>query len=187
MPVGSPARMSRKPGRANSPRSLAFSKIFEESEKLRNSPTGIPQPSAEILRIMMNTITPTKKQLLVFGCGLSVILSFICDRLFVKYGWGIGNWILISSAIGFLLTTIVNYQWLKPVYIRWMWVAQKIGHVTTTVIMIILFCLVFIPVGILLRILKKDFLNRSIDPSAVSYWNIRKQGAADPKQYTQQF
>ena len=176
MPVGS-----------DSPRSLAFSKIFEESEKLRNSPTGIPQPSAEILRIMMNTTTPTKKQLLVFGCGLSVILSFICYRLFVKHGWGISNWILISAAIGFLFITVVNCQWLKPVYTRWMWAAQKIGYVTTTVIMIALFCSVFIPVGILLRILKKDLLNRSINPSAVSYWNIRKQGAVDSKQYTQQF
>ena len=132
-------------------------------------------------------MNPTKKQLLVFGCGLSMILSFICYRLFVKHGWGISNWILISVAIVFFCITVVNDQWLRPVYIRWMWAAQKIGYVTTTVIMIVLFCSVFIPVGILLRILKKDFLNRLIDPSAVSYWNIRKQGAADPKQYTQQF
>lgn len=136
---------------------------------------------------MTEKINPTSKQLRVFGYGLAVILSFICYRLFVKHGWELRNTILIVLAVGFFIVTAVNYNWLTPVYTRWMWVAQKIGGVMTAVILLVFFCMVFIPVGILLKILKKDFLNRTLDPAAASYWNMRPKDISDNKRYTQQF
>ena len=132
-------------------------------------------------------MNPTIKQLFVFGYGLSIILTFISYRLFVKHGWGLVNWILIALAIVFLFLTIVNYQWLKQVYTRWIFVAQGIGHVMTSIIMVVLFFLVFSPVGILLRIFKKDFLNRSPNANFFSYWNIRQKEKQDIQRYTQQF
>lgn len=53
------------------------------------------------------------------------------------------------------------------------------------VLLVLVFYLVFAPVGIALRILGKDPMQRKIDPAAESYWSERKP--LDPKRTERQF
>ena len=95
--------------------------------------------------------------------------------------------ILLCVAFGFLIVTILKVDLLKPLYSKWMKVAHFIGTLITDIILCVVFYVLFGIAGIILRILKKDLLDRAIHPSSASYWIKRKQTDFDKKCYSQQF
>jgi len=173
----------------------------------------------------------TKKQLVVFGYGLGVLIPYLVLMHSLRMGFGIaflglvgmlfiiskidtqkipftlvlfGLYIAIAMrwkehpfgvlSITFLalslvslIVSMVNIQLIKPVYDKWMIVAHFIGTIVTTVIMAIIFYGLFSPLGILFRIIKKDFLDRKWDPNAKTYWKQREKKAFDPERCLKQF
>lgn len=127
-----------------------------------------------------------KKQVLVFGYGLSIILSVIGIKLFIEKGWTSINIALSVSSIILIVITRFRVRVLEPIYTNWMKVAQRIGNLVTGVLLAIIYYSLFSMIGGLSRILKKDFLNCKIDPEKVSYWEKREQGF-DGRNYTKQF
>jgi hypothetical protein len=83
---------------------------------------------------------------------------------------------LLSLAILFLLPALAWPRVLGPVERVWMKFAEAIGLVMTTVILTVAFILVFTPMGILLRLLKKDLLGLRPDPTAQTYWTPVEAG-----------
>ncbi|HBR15724.1 MAG TPA: hypothetical protein DD723_09360 [Candidatus Omnitrophica bacterium] len=132
-------------------------------------------------------MTPQKKKLLVFGYGFSVIFSVIALRWGWKHGWGAAPGILILLGGTFLLLTLFRQDWLLKVYNRWMRVARFIGGVVTAIILTLMYYGVFSFVGILRRVLKKDWLETKIDPKATSYWIKRELKPFNKTDYTKQF
>ena len=128
-----------------------------------------------------------KKNLLVFGYGVAIILSFFGVRMWMKHGGGWGVYVLLAAALAFLTIAIFNWQWLKPIYARWMQVARIIGGIITALVLALLFFVIFGIVGIILRLLRKDILDRELDPKRPSYWIKRGKLPFDRKRYTQQF
>jgi hypothetical protein len=59
---------------------------------------------------------------------------------------------------------------LRPVYVLWMAVALPIGWVISHLVLLATYYLVFTPVGLLMRLVGYDPLNRHIDRVAKSYW-----------------
>lgn len=130
--------------------------------------------------------TAEKKQLRVFGYGLAVILAFIGYRVWAKHGWIPAHAFLgLASAVLVLLTSL-RLAALKPFYIQWMKVAHGIGIIITGIILAVFFYLVFGIVGIILRLLRKDLLDRRIEPGRHSYWHPRT-AVFDKGQCTKQF
>ena len=77
---------------------------------------------------------------------------------------------------------------LRIVYIGWMSMALVLGTVVSTILLSVFFYLVITPVGVLARLLGKDFLSLKLSPTAASYW--MKRAATDAKtkaHYEQQF
>jgi len=128
-----------------------------------------------------------RKNLLVFGYGLALILSFIGIRLGIKNGWEFLSWILIAASIIFVCLTVFRLDVLKPIYTGWMKVAHLIGEIITTIILSLLFFVVFGLAGIILRIIRKDLLDRKIETSRNSYWINREPEDFDKKNYLRQF
>ena len=62
---------------------------------------------------------------------------------------------------------------------------KTVTKTTMYLLLVVVFYLVFSPVGIVLRILGKDVLHQRQDPSAPSYWTPRKP--IDPKRAEKQF
>lgn len=129
-----------------------------------------------------------EKQLKVFGYGLAAILTFI----FFKYRPAIGGPELIGALLTAAILTLTavsffHYRLLKGFYAGWMRVARVISICVTTVILSVIYFTLFSIVGILRRILGKDFLEERIKPQAVSYWVKKPQKAFEKKQYTKQF
>jgi hypothetical protein len=115
----------------------------------------------------MSAIQATKQQLRSFG--LIVGAGFAIIGLFpLVFGRGIRTWALIVAAIlvgaGLVLPAV-----LRPLFRVWMAIAEVLGWVNTRIILLLVYCLVIVPIGWILRLSGKDLLNLKLDPTAESY------------------
>jgi hypothetical protein len=110
-----------------------------------------------------------------------------------KFGWSVGG-VLLALGLWFwwrgkpwapwllapggalTLAGLIYPACLRKVYVGWMGLALVLGHVVSTVLLTIFFYLVITPVGLLARLLGKDFLRRRWQPEGATYWLER-----DPK------
>lgn len=128
-----------------------------------------------------------QKNLKVFGYGLAVILGFVSWRLMAKHVPGLWPTILCATGMFLALMTLIDYQYLRPIYRHWMRVAHIIGFFFTTVVLSLVFFLVFSVVGIFLRLMRKDLLARKIESDKESYWIKRERVIFNREKYTKQF
>ena len=84
-------------------------------------------------------------------------------------------WSLIISLI-FLILGLLNSKILTPLNKIWFKFGLFLGKIISPIVMGVIFFLVVTPIGILMRLLKKDLLNLKMNDSK-SYW-IEK---TDPK------
>ena len=128
-----------------------------------------------------------KKNLLVFGYGLSVLIPLFVLLHGRKHGIGPISTVLLCAAVVILGITVFRLEWLRSFYKYWMKVAHFIGDVISTVVLSLLFYGVFTPMGIVLRLMGKDYLDRKLDATSKSYWTKREQTKFNRKSYHQQF
>ena len=76
---------------------------------------------------------------------------------------------------------------LKWIYIAWMSVAFVLGFVMAHVILTLLFLLVITPIGLVARLVGKDFLSLKLDRAAKSYWIPRESKTKSAADYERQF
>ena len=120
-----------------------------------------------------------EKQLRVFGYGLPLILLVLSIRH--------SNIFLIILAAMMLVITLTNRPLLELLFRYWMKAAGVIGYCVSTVLLCAVFFLLFTPMALIIRLLKKDFLLLSRNMRAESYWIMRPGKKMDIKEYTQQF
>jgi len=132
-------------------------------------------------------VSQEKKQLLVFGYGFALIFSFFAVKTGLKNSWGPSSILLLLLGAGFLIISIFFQPALLRLYRPWMKVVGFIGHIVSTVIYSVLFYIVFGIAGMILRLLKKDFLDRRIEADKDSYWEKKKTVLFNPKEYHRQF
>ena len=78
-------------------------------------------------------------------------------------------WALVISLI-FLLLGILDSKLLTPLNKLWMKLGAVLGIVVAPIVMGIIFFAVVTPIGIFMRIFKKDLLQIKIDKNIKSYW-----------------
>ncbi|MDD5618072.1 MAG: hypothetical protein PHG69_03165 [Candidatus Omnitrophica bacterium] len=134
----------------------------------------------------MRTQQPTKKQLNVFVSGLVLIILLFSWKYFKASNIKVSA---LLAAISFLLIIIylIKKDFVIQFYKIWMKCAAAIGIVVTGILMIGIFYLVFAPVGILLRLLKKDVLNLNKNPNLKTYWIDKPQKKFNRQDYEKQF
>ena len=76
---------------------------------------------------------------------------------------------------------------LRPLYFAWMAIGFVLGAIVTRIILFVLFVLVMIPTGLIMKIVRKDPLNRRLDPDAPTYWLPKQQTIADRSRYTKYY
>ncbi len=78
-------------------------------------------------------------------------------------------WALITAGV-FLVVTLVYPKILHPLNKLWQKLGLLLHAIIQPVVLGILFFLVFTPMAILARIVKKNFLHLGFEPDAESYW-----------------
>ena len=117
----------------------------------------------------MEKIKTDKKTLRKFGITMAIAFMAIAALLLIIKHRNIFPKAAIISAI-FLFPALIAPRILKPIYIIWMKLAFVLSWVNTRLILCTIFYLVFTPVSIFLKLLRKDLLDRKIDRQRQSYW-----------------
>ena len=114
-----------------------------------------------------------------FSLALGAILAGVgAFRLY--HGLGVST-VLVGAGAAVALLGLFARPVMRPVYRGGMFVADKISWVVTRVVLTAVFVLVFIPYGLVFRLMRKDLLDRYPHPEMDSYWLAREKKAFDPK------
>lgn len=106
----------------------------------------------------------------IVGVLFGILLPWIWE-----FGYPVWPWVVFAVLC---LWALVHPESLGPVYKAWMRFGLLISKVTTPLILGIVFYLVFVPVGMLLRLLSHDPMKRKFDESSDSY-RIEKSSPAN--------
>ena len=119
------------------------------------------------------------KSLRTFGYIWSAI--FLIIALFpLKNGGDIKQWPL-AVFFAFIIISTIYPKLYKITYFYQSWIkfGDFIGKINSKIIIFILFYFLFLPIGILLKIFRKDLLGKKINKSAKSYFIDRKDQPTD--------
>ena len=81
-------------------------------------------------------------------------------------------WSLFLSAT-FLILGVLKSKILTPLNIGWIKFGNFLGKIIAPLVLAILFFLVVTPIGLLLKLFKKDILNLNINKKIKTYWITR--------------
>lgn len=109
-----------------------------------------------------------------FGLTLGIIFSLI-SLLPLIAGHQIRLWALVLGVI-FIGPALLKPELLKWPNIYWAKLGLLLNKIVSPVILFILFFFVFFPIGLLLKVFRKDILNLKIDKTQKSYW-IKSEAA----------
>ena len=111
-----------------------------------------------------NTKYPTNKN---FGIVFSIVFLIIALFPLINDG-SLRIWSLIVS-LAFLALGLLNSKFLSPLNKIWFKFGLFLGKIISPMVMGLIFFFVVTPIGILMRILKKDLLNLKLNNNK-SYW-----------------
>ena len=97
--------------------------------------------------------------------------------LLAAYGWwhASGRWPLYLGIAGvFLLAALVWPNVLKPLNRLWTKLGYVLGRIVSPLVLGLIFFVVMTPLGLLMRLLRKDTLRLRGNPGAGSYWIVRQ-------------
>lgn len=98
---------------------------------------------------------------LVIGL-FGLLIPFLVGALFQKpWPWYLGG--------GVLVLALLWPPTLKPLYLAWMKFGDIAGWINTRIILFVLFYLLVMPFGLVMKIFGVDPMRRKLDPNAASY------------------
>jgi hypothetical protein len=112
-----------------------------------------------------------------FGIALGVLLAGFAALAFWR---GRFYWPYLAGGAGAALVLgLFLRPAMRPIFRGWMWFAQKLNWLTTRILLTVFWLVVFLPVGLVLRLFGVDFFDRKWDASKASYWHERPDAPRD--------
>ena len=129
---------------------------------------------------MFFKINTDKKQIRTFGIGLGVILCIFASIFLYKHGLTTAPKVLYCIAPVIFLLSFLSPGILKPIYITFSFLAHCIGWVMSKLILGIQYYILFTPIALFFRIIRKDLLDRNFETGKTSYWVAKAEENRDP-------
>ena len=119
------------------------------------------------------------------------IVFLIFSAIFGVLAWrhypSILSYAFIGVVIVILPLVVFAPTLLRPVFNLWLKIAHAIGWFNTQVLLTIVFILVFIPTGLIMRLFRKDPMKRKMLAEG-TYWEpYELEGLKDKGRYERQF
>lgn len=133
----------------------------------------------------IKNIKSTKKELREFGLTIGIILVILGsialwrNKDIYPYFLGIGT--------TFIVLGLTFYKILLPFQKIWMGLGLVIGFFVNRIILSILYYLVITPIGLVMRLLKKDIIDQKINKNVNSYWHEKDNKLKDKASYENQY
>jgi len=128
----------------------------------------------------------TKRELRTFGIGLTIFFLLVGSPLYYRGNFPNYRWFFAVSGLILLIATL-RPGLLAPIHRVMARVARAIGWVNTMALLSIIFYGIFTPVGLLVKLLGRDSLDRKWDRQASSYWHKRDVVEFNKERYERQF
>jgi hypothetical protein len=132
----------------------------------------------------MDKLRPDKITLKRFGLTMGTVFLAFSGLFFLrqKHAAAVNS---LSVSCVFVIVGLIFPILLKPVYIIWMRFAFILSWINTRIILIILFYLVFTPLGLLMRLLRIDLLERG--NKGETYWKKKEKIDFNISNYERRF
>ena len=135
---------------------------------MTNAALRVEQRDEEQHVVSSGEVDAEKKRLREFGVVMGLVLSLISAFLLYRER---------SASIWVLLATLyfTGSAWIAPTTLRrvekgWLWFGERMSVVMTFLLLTLTYYLVMTPIGLLLRVMKKDILDLKLDKGAKTYW-----------------
>ena len=117
---------------------------------------------------------PSPKELRVFAVLQLIFFAIVAGLL--QQRWAATGWAttIVFGSVIVAVTGLFKPTWLRAMYVVWMAAVFPIGFVVSHVLMAIIFYLVITPIGLIMRLVGRDPMNRKPDQDAETYWQPRK-------------
>jgi hypothetical protein len=145
----------------------------------------MPHGRRSLNLIKSDSLCYDAKTLRHYGYTMAVACGILGSIVLLRHNTGYIYFYAI--AIIFLVCALIRPVILKPVYSIWMKLAFVLGWFNTRVLLIIMFYGVFTPIGLIIRLSRRDLLMRAIDRDCQSYWIGKAKAAVPKKNYERQF
>lgn len=133
----------------------------------------------------LKNIKSTRSELKKFGYTMTVVLLIIS---LIIYLYSNSIYIYFASSAGILLLlTLIAPKLLLPFQKVWMGLAVILNFIMTRIILSLLYYLILTPLGLILKLTGKDFMERTLSKNKSSYWNIREDNKYLPEHTERQF
>ncbi|MBL8329211.1 MAG: hypothetical protein JNJ71_10195 [Rubrivivax sp.] len=119
--------------------------------------------------------------------GIVFFVVFLIIGLWPLMKHGTVRWWSLAIAAAFLVIALVYPKVLAPLNRLWMKFGLLLAAIISPIFLGILFFLVFMPMGLVIRLFGKDPMRLKLDPNAKSYWIPRDPPGPAPGSIHQQF
>ena len=120
-----------------------------------------------------------------FGLVFAVVFALLAGY----FGWRGHDWwpALFAPAAAFLILALIRPTLLA--WPNWLWtrLGLLLGAIVAPIVMGIIYFAVFTPMGLIARLVGKDFLRLRRDPAAPTYWLPRQDPQPTPERLRDQF
>lgn len=137
-------------------------------------------------KIYWGVEVPQRVDLRKFGLVMAAVLALVSGYLWYKDAMDPAQ-VVFSVAAGFLIVGLVLPVVLMPIYFPWMWLARILAFVNTHLLLGFVFYTLFTFIGLGMRLLGRDPLDRKIVPDSDSYWQRRESPLLSREHYLRQF
>lgn len=128
---------------------------------------------------------PSRRQLVTFGVTMAAALAVLTAVRIWRRGF---DEVAVSALIVaglFALTAILTPALLAPVYRWWMRLAEILGWINTRIILVIIFFLIVTPIGLLMRLFRRNPLESAGKDG--SHWTEPSRSSYGDRHYEKQF
>ena len=129
---------------------------------------------------------PQRVDLRKFGLVMAAVLVLVSGYLWYEDAMDPAQ-VVFSVAAGFLIVGLVLPVVLTPIYFPWMWLARILAFVNTHLLLGFVFYTLITFIGLGMRLLGRDPLDRKILPDSDSYWQRRESPLFSRDHYLRQF
>lgn len=128
---------------------------------------------------------PDKKELRKFAITISSALCVLGSIILWRRGQAGSIYIAVGAV--FFFAGLVWPNSLALLYKAWMALALVLGLIMSHIILALVFFVVLTPIGFIMKIVRKNPLERSLDCNAKSYWIKRQKKINDKTSYEKMF
>lgn len=127
-----------------------------------------------------------RRELRNFGLSLGVVCLLWAAILGWRGHTGALPWLLGAAPVLALLALVAPVA-LWPIHKVWMPVAKGIARALTWLLLTLVFYTIFTAYGVILKLIRKDPLDRRFEKDRNSYWHRRHDGPFDPERLRKQY